>query len=86
MELQNGDEKRSLPLCVYVAGFGKSSHIFYEQFLVAILESITNVSYLNSCLTVDPCNQPKSPKQSEILSPLSTLNFIVEGISLPLVH
>ena len=23
-----GDEKRSLPLCAYVAGFGKSGHIY----------------------------------------------------------
>ena len=29
MELSIGDEKHSLPLCVYVAAFGKSSHIYY---------------------------------------------------------
>ena len=27
MELSIGDEKLSLPLCAYVAGFGKSGHI-----------------------------------------------------------
>ena len=27
MEVSIGDEKYSLPLCAYVAGFGKSSHI-----------------------------------------------------------
>ena len=27
IELLTGDEKRSLPLCAYVTGFGKSSHI-----------------------------------------------------------
>ena len=28
MEPLIGDEKRSLPMCAYVAGFGKSSHIY----------------------------------------------------------
>ena len=27
IELLTGDEKRSLPLCAYVAGFGKSGHM-----------------------------------------------------------
>ena len=27
MKLLIGNEKRSLPLCAYVAGYGKSSHI-----------------------------------------------------------
>ena len=32
MELVTGDEKRSLPLCVYVADFGKSSHIYEIEY------------------------------------------------------
>ena len=29
MELSNGDKNHSLPLCVYVVGFGKSDHILH---------------------------------------------------------
>ena len=28
IEVSIGDEERSLPLCAYVAGFGKSGHIY----------------------------------------------------------
>ena len=34
IQLSIGDEKRSLPLCAYVAGFGKSGHIYHKIIVV----------------------------------------------------
>ena len=50
IKLSIGDEKRSLPLCAYVAGSGKSGHI-YE-----VIMTKERAQYINSVHTCSLCS------------------------------
>ena len=51
MELSIGDEKRSLPLCAKVAGFGKSG-LIYQDDQALVLTVMTMCLYGSLCSAI----------------------------------